>query len=387
MPPDADGRLFERRSARVLREGPHQGLYVADHRASTPSATAQLAEDRLFGTIEPDRYYTLYGDAVEQRFEAATTRKLFLKIERRQFAALFGDFETGLNADRARPLQPQPHGPQGRLRRRALRRQRVRGREPRAVRSRRAARRRHVRACISSRARPLVANSDSMRIEVRDRFRSEVVVESRLLTRFVDYSLDYFTGTLTLKSAGHEPRCGVQSRSTSSPSTKCSTRERRWHDGRRAHDGAARRRQARARSDADRRRRDRRRHAACRHGSALPAARRRSSCAPRWRKRRRTIRCARPARRRISPKSSTSRSDSTCERTCASRTQASASASSCAPRPARARSASTLAPRSRSSGPRAAKHSSRPTSRPAPTASSHRPKRAARPMTRRRAWA
>src|SRR6185503_16478872 len=27
-----------------------------------------LAEDRLFGTIEPDRYYTLYGDAVEQRF-------------------------------------------------------------------------------------------------------------------------------------------------------------------------------------------------------------------------------------------------------------------------------------------------------------------------------
>ena len=54
-----------------------------------------LVEDRLFGTIEPDRYYTLYGDAVEQRFEAATTRKLYLKIERRQFAALFGDFETG----------------------------------------------------------------------------------------------------------------------------------------------------------------------------------------------------------------------------------------------------------------------------------------------------
>ena len=56
-----------------------------------------LVEDRLFGTIEPDRYYTLYGDAVEQRFEAATTRKLYLKIERRQFAALFGDFETGFS--------------------------------------------------------------------------------------------------------------------------------------------------------------------------------------------------------------------------------------------------------------------------------------------------
>ena len=50
----------------------------------------------MLGTVEPDRFYTLYGDATEQRFEAATSRKLFVKLERRQFAALFGDFETGL---------------------------------------------------------------------------------------------------------------------------------------------------------------------------------------------------------------------------------------------------------------------------------------------------
>ncbi len=50
------------------------------------------AEQRLFGAIEPNRYYTLYGDAVEQRFEAASTRKLYLKIERRALSAMFGDF-------------------------------------------------------------------------------------------------------------------------------------------------------------------------------------------------------------------------------------------------------------------------------------------------------
>ena len=56
----------------------------------------EFEKDHLLGVVEPDRFYTLYGDATEQRFEAATTRKLFVKLERRQFAALFGDFETGL---------------------------------------------------------------------------------------------------------------------------------------------------------------------------------------------------------------------------------------------------------------------------------------------------
>ena len=53
------------------------------------------ARDSLKGTIEPDRYYLLYGDGTEQRFEAASQSKMYLKIERRQFVALFGDFDTG----------------------------------------------------------------------------------------------------------------------------------------------------------------------------------------------------------------------------------------------------------------------------------------------------
>jgi hypothetical protein len=55
----------------------------------------QEARDSIRGTIEPDKYYLLYGDGTEQRFEAASQGKLYLKIERRQFVALFGDFDTG----------------------------------------------------------------------------------------------------------------------------------------------------------------------------------------------------------------------------------------------------------------------------------------------------
>jgi hypothetical protein len=45
----------------------------------------------------------------------------------------------------------------------------------------------------------LVANSDRLRIEVRDRNRSEVVVDSRVLARFSDYSIDYLTGIVRFR--------------------------------------------------------------------------------------------------------------------------------------------------------------------------------------------
>ncbi len=45
----------------------------------------------------------------------------------------------------------------------------------------------------------IVVNSDKITIEVRDRFRSEIVLSSQPLTRFVDYDIDYDTGALFFK--------------------------------------------------------------------------------------------------------------------------------------------------------------------------------------------
>ncbi len=38
----------------------------------------------LLGTIDPDRYYTVYGDGSAQGYDAATRRKLYLRLERRE---------------------------------------------------------------------------------------------------------------------------------------------------------------------------------------------------------------------------------------------------------------------------------------------------------------
>ena len=48
--------------------------------------------------------------------------------------------------------------------------------------------------------RNIVVNSDKVTIETRDRFHSEMVLSSQSLTRFVDYSIDFDSGTLFFKS-------------------------------------------------------------------------------------------------------------------------------------------------------------------------------------------
>lgn len=52
---------------------------------------------RFGGVIDPRAYYTIYADRNETRYDAASVRKLYLRLERPQFYAMFGDFETGIS--------------------------------------------------------------------------------------------------------------------------------------------------------------------------------------------------------------------------------------------------------------------------------------------------
>lgn len=158
--------------------------------------SAKRREDqRLLGAIDPSTYYTVYADRTERRYDAASVSKLYVKLEKRQFYALFGDFETGFTDT-------------------------VLARYPRAATGGKAEfRSRHVSATafgavISSRhrrdrlqgnglsgpyslsARDITANSERVAIETRDRLRSERVTERRVLTRFIDYDIDYVAGTI-----------------------------------------------------------------------------------------------------------------------------------------------------------------------------------------------
>ena len=154
--------------------------------------------DRFDTEIDPDAYYTLYADTSEQRFEAATQRKIYVKLERGQFYSLFGDFDTGISVTDLTRYQRRFNGFKSEYRGESL------GYTVFAAETDQSFNRDEIRGDGTSglyrlsRA-PLIANSETVRLEVRDRFDTGVVLSTRQLTRFLDYDLDTLNGTLFFK--------------------------------------------------------------------------------------------------------------------------------------------------------------------------------------------
>jgi uncharacterized repeat protein (TIGR01451 family) len=156
------------------------------------------ARDRLQGTIEPDRYYLLYGDGTEQRFEAATQNKLYLKIERRQFVALFGDYDTGFTVTELTRYNRSLSGLRAdfggdRIQATGFAARTDTGLVQDELQGD------GTSGLYRLSRSPIVIGSDKLRIEIRDRFEITRVVETRELSRFIDYDLDYERGTVFFK--------------------------------------------------------------------------------------------------------------------------------------------------------------------------------------------
>jgi hypothetical protein len=153
---------------------------------------------RLQSTIDPGRYYTLYGDGAEQGYDAASAKKLYLRLDRKQVYALFGDYETGLTETELSRYSRSLTGLKAERRGEV-----VNASAFAAMTDLRYAREELQGSGLAGlyrlSRRDLVLNSDRVRIETRDRFRSELVLESRVLTRHIDYDIDYDTGGLTFR--------------------------------------------------------------------------------------------------------------------------------------------------------------------------------------------
>ena len=158
----------------------------------------QREDQRLQGAIDPRAYYTVFADGSERRFDAASREKLYVRIESRAFYALYGDFDTGFDQTQLARYLRSATGVKGEAN--------LGGFHAQGFAAKIAAghRRDEIQGGgisgpyrLSSRA--IVANSEQVSIEVRDRFRSELVVDRRSLTRFIDYDIDLLSGTITFK--------------------------------------------------------------------------------------------------------------------------------------------------------------------------------------------
>ena len=153
----------------------------------------------LYQTIDPNKYYTLYGDATDQRADAASSQTLYLKIERDQFYALFGDYDTGLTVTELSRYSRQFNGLKSEMKSehfdytlfasqsdQTFVKDEIQGDGTSGL--------------YGLSRKNIIINSETVVIETRDRFRSEVVLSSQPMSRYADYTIDYDTGTVWFKS-------------------------------------------------------------------------------------------------------------------------------------------------------------------------------------------
>lgn len=158
----------------------------------------QRDDQRLLGAIDPKAYYTVFADGSDRRFDAASREKLYVRIESAAFYALYGDFDTGFDQTQLARYQRAATGFKAEANLGGFHAQGF------AAKIASTHRRDEIQGGgisgpyrLSSRA--IIANSEQVSIEVRDRFRSEVLVSRRTLSRFIDYDLDLLAGTITFK--------------------------------------------------------------------------------------------------------------------------------------------------------------------------------------------
>ncbi len=152
----------------------------------------------LFQEIDPDSYYIVYGDQSVQGYDAASREKLYVRLDRHQFYALFGDFTTGLTVTELSRYDRTLTGLKSELRSKhfdlnvfasendqSFVKDELRGEG--------------IAGLYHLRYPDLLFNSEKVRIETRDRFRPQLVLSSRPMARNLDYNIDYAAGTLYFK--------------------------------------------------------------------------------------------------------------------------------------------------------------------------------------------
>ena len=155
-------------------------------------------DTRFGGVIDPRAYYTIYADRNETRYDAASVRKLYLRLERPQFYAMFGDIETGISEPELARYQRALNGGKAEYRGRNVaatafvadtpyrfRRDEIQGNG--------------LTGPYQLGAKDILPNSERITIETHDRLHSERIVDSVSLSRHVDYDIDYLSGTIRFR--------------------------------------------------------------------------------------------------------------------------------------------------------------------------------------------
>lgn len=191
---DVDDEFYADGKVAFYAKGKVKGDWLLTAAYDTSKET-QAGDNRVNQLIDPNTYYTIYGDNSRQRHDASSAEKLYIKIERKQFYALFGDMDTGLTVTDLSRFNRRMTGAKseyddGKFSYTAFAAENVNNFIKDEIQGE------GISGLYRLSGKNIVINSDDIVIETRDRFRSEIIIKTETLRRYLDYTIDYSDGTI-----------------------------------------------------------------------------------------------------------------------------------------------------------------------------------------------
>ena len=178
-----------------------KGLVKGDWLMTLAVDTAKRRGKRdgdLFEEIDPNAYYTLYGDRSYQEHEARSRYPVYLKLEKNTFYAMFGDYDTNMidseltrYSRRLSGFKTEYAGERFDLIAFAAETNQGFAKDEIPADG--------TSGVYRTSFAPVLGGTETITIETRDRFRSDVILDSRIMRRHLDYTIDYLTGDIIFR--------------------------------------------------------------------------------------------------------------------------------------------------------------------------------------------
>ena len=182
-----------------------KGKIRGDYLLTAAYDSEKTTRDRLFRDIQPDEYYPIYGDSAQRGFDAQSTGRLYVRIDKDKSYLLYGDYTTA-SSDTVRQISQYSRSLNG-----------VKGHYETDIQGRKVevtgfAAHDTLRQMVEEfaangtsgpfqlRHGDLYLNSEQVVVLTRDRNQPSLILRSETRQRFVDYELEPWTGRLLFKA-------------------------------------------------------------------------------------------------------------------------------------------------------------------------------------------
>ena len=194
---EADGETLTDGRIAFFAKGMIKGDWLMTLAVDTDKRAGHKDGD-LLNEINPNAYYTLYGDNTYQEQEGISRYPVYLKLEKNTFYAMFGDYNTNMiegeltrYSCRMSGVKTEYAGKNFDLVAFAAETNQGFAKDEIAANG--------TSGPYTTQYFPVLAGSESIEIETRDRFRSDEILETKVLKRHLDYTIDYLTGNIIFR--------------------------------------------------------------------------------------------------------------------------------------------------------------------------------------------